>query len=177
MRRLISLLCTPTRILILALWLFLAWIFIQSIGSLVADFVSGKMHSLTGYAKSDVMKIMSDYLFSLVTAAIIVIGVFLLGRHERPQRRAKLAAALNEVFNKTRQLFDAPVATAEEFEAWKVRVDTHAMWIQNKLRGQLHPSEINILFTGPGGPKLSFRGHFGFEQLDYQNYLYYLSRG
>ena len=93
MRRLFSLLITPTRIAVFALWLFLTWVFIQSVGSLVADFVSGKLHSLTGYAESDVTKIMSDYLFSLVAAAIIVIGVFLLGRHERPQGRAKLVAA------------------------------------------------------------------------------------
>jgi hypothetical protein len=176
MRRLFSLLSTPTRFVIFTVWLFLAWIVSQSVGSLVADFVSGKLHSLTGYAESDVTKIMSDYLFSLVAAAIIVIGVFLLGGHERPRGRAKLVAALNEVFNQTKQLFDAPVTTGEEFEAWKVSVNAHAKWIHDELHGKHHPSEINVLLTNSGGPRLHFRGRYGFEQMYYQNYLHYLEQ-
>jgi hypothetical protein len=84
--------------------------------------------------------------------------------------------ALNEVFNRTRQISDDRPMTPEAYETWKRRINEHLKWIQEVLRGKLSETEINILLNGPSGPRLSFGGSFGLEENNLNNYLRYLEQ-
>jgi hypothetical protein len=165
----------PARILATALGLVLYWVFSQTAGNLIADFVSDKLYSFTGYKESDAMKILSDHILSICITAVIAISLFLLGRYDRVDSNRKVLPILNEIFNRTKRLSDTVVTTIEEYEAWKISINENSKFIQRELDGKISAAEINILISGVGGILLNLGGSgFGLEQKKLHNYLHYL---
>ena len=68
---------------VVVLWLILAWIIQQTFGSFVADLVADRLRSLTGYTESDVMKLVSDYGFSIISAALVIFLAYKAGQLKR----------------------------------------------------------------------------------------------
>ncbi|MBV8755385.1 MAG: hypothetical protein JO328_21235 [Hyphomicrobiales bacterium] len=93
-----------------ALWLILAWIIQQTFGSFVADFVADKLRSLTGYSESDLMKLVSDYGFSILLAALVIFLAYKVGQI-KPSASAdtknKDATRVRQTIERDVWLFDA----------------------------------------------------------------------
>jgi hypothetical protein len=71
------------RVCALALWLVLAWIFQQTLGNVVANFFEAKLLALLGVKETAVGEFLGRYLAPLLASAVIIVAVFLLGKHER----------------------------------------------------------------------------------------------
>jgi hypothetical protein len=111
----------------------------------------------------------------LFIVQVVFVAPFQLWRANAPliDKRA-LGDALNIVFNRVRYLSSSSSSTPEEYAIWRNNLNELPNLMQTQLAGKLSPAEINILINGPSGPRLSFSGQFGLEQLDLQNYLHYL---
>jgi hypothetical protein len=169
-RFLLRIVTTPTRVLAVALWLLLAWIFQEAAGHIITEVIAERLRIFTGYTLSDVEKTVSDYLFPLALTAVVVTIIFLLGRHERTAGGQRKIASLNEAFRRTQMLFDH-VTPTEEIEAWKVAVKDHTLWLQRELSGKIPQAEINVLVSSSGGPRLNFRGGKPWQEMNYLHYL------
>jgi hypothetical protein len=102
--------------------------------------------------------------------------VYVVYHMSKIHHATRLNIALNDILNRTRLLTDnsSSLRTIEEYDAWKRSINENHAVIQNKLKGKISPAEINILLSGPGGPALIFRTHFGLEENNFLNYLHYL---
>jgi hypothetical protein len=112
-----------------------------------------------------------------IFAIRLVLAPYWIWRNQQPSfERRQSAEALNEVFNRTRELSNTPIANAEEYKVWESNVDTHAAWMRQILHKKLPPEEINMLISAPAGPLINMGGRFGWDHNRCLNYLHYLEQ-
>jgi hypothetical protein len=110
----------------------------------------------------------------LCVAALIICGWINEGR--RRARHRRLQQALATIFSKVDQLFSTRPLTQEQYDLWKNDVTALHGWIHSHLSGRLPSAEIYVITSGPMGPSLGFRGSFGSDELQLNNYLHYLKQ-
>jgi len=118
-------------------------------------------------------------LSALTVAAIfamrLILAPYWIWRDQQPNfERRQGAEALNEVFNRTRELSSAAIANAEDYKVWESKVDAHAAWMRQILHKKLPVEEINTLIAAPAGPLVNMGGRFGRDHNRCLNYLHYL---
>jgi hypothetical protein len=112
-----------------------------------------------------------------IFAIRLVLAPYWIWRNQQPSfERRQSTEALNEVFNRTRELSNTPIANAEEYKVWESNVDTHAAWMRQILHKKLPPEEISMLISAPAGPLINMGGRFGWDHNRCLNYLHYLEQ-
>ena len=107
---------------------------------------------------------------------LVLAPCWIWGDQQPSFERRQSAEALNEVFNRTRELSTASIANAEEYKLWESKVDAHQAWMRRVLHKNLPAEEINMLIAAPAGPLLNMGGRFGWDHNRCLNYLHYLEQ-
>ena len=120
---------------------------------------------------------LSALILGIIFAIRLVLAPYWIWKDQQPSfERRQGAEALNEVFNRTRELSTASIANAEDYKQWESKVDAHPAWMRQALHKKFPADEINLLIAAPAGPLLNMGGRFGRDHNRCLNYLHYLEQ-
>jgi hypothetical protein len=113
----------------------------------------------------------------IIFAIRLLLAPYWIWRDQQPSfERRQGAEALNEVFNRTRELSTASIANAEDYKVWETKVDAHPAWMRQVLHKKISAEEINTLIAAPAGALLDMGARFGRDHNRCLNYLHYLEQ-
>ena len=132
---------------------------------------------LPGWARTVNTWAISVLTLGTIFAIRLVLAPYWIWRDQQPSfEKRQSAEALNEVFNRTRELSTAAIANADDYKVWESKVDGHAAWMRQVLHKKLPAEEINTLIAAPAGPLRNMGGRFGRDHNRCLNYLLYLEQ-